>query len=99
MLEFNCHLSPYTGKVSIWVGRGVDREISFFRNPHTGRVMTWDMWVQETAAAKGVSPETSWEWADDDFYELLHHAVVPNIPNAPGYDFDYAEWRPADNDY
>ena len=61
-------------------------------NPETGTVASHEEWISDFNAS---TPE---EWGGETFEDAALLEVVENVEGQEGYDPEYGDWRPADDD-
>ena len=61
-------------------------------NPETGTVASHEEWISDFNAS---TPE---EWGGETFEDAALLEVVENVEGQEGYDPEYGDWRPADDE-
>ena len=66
--------------------------MTYLMNPETGTVASHEEWISDFNAS---TPE---EWGGETFEDAALLEVVENVEGQEGYDPEYGDWRPADDD-
>ena len=66
--------------------------MTYLMNPETGTVASHEEWIFDFNAS---TPE---EWGGETFEDAALLEVVENVEGQEGYDPEYGDWRPADDD-
>lgn len=66
--------------------------MTYLMNPETGTVASHEEWISDFNAS---TPE---EWGGETFEDAALLEVVENVAGQEGYDPEYGDWRPADDD-
>lgn len=66
--------------------------MTYLMNPETGTVASHEEWISDFNAS---TPE---EWGGETFEDAALLEVVENVEGQEGYDPEYGDWRPADDE-
>ena len=66
--------------------------MTYLMNPETGTVASHEEWISEFTTC---TPE---EWGGETFEDAALLEVVENVEGQEGYDPEYGDWRPADDE-
>ena len=66
--------------------------MTYLMNPETGTVASHEEWISDFNAS------TTEEWGGETFEDAALLEVVENVEGQEGYDPEYGDWRPADDD-